>query len=416
MSTTPQPSFELRVLQGEQRGACTAVPAGTAIYIGSGLDSDVVLRGLGDAGPRSGGAGAGEGAATEGGMRLSVKAAPDGVHLVVQQGQVQVDGRTVGAGQSVVLPMGTPLTLGATQIALVQTELPAPQRSASARAGVNAENQTEGAATAGAGQADGGAGATAAASVQAAAAAAANAPRDRFVRWPRRLLTGGGALAAVSVGVLAFAYNAVPTPPTAAQQAQRAETLLHGAGMPRLSVRADAQGLLQVSGYLETAAQRARAEQLMVADNLPRAPAAAQLQWQVWVNESVAAAVQDVFRAKGIQARAETVGPGAVRVQTSVADPLLLDEVRSTARRDVPGLAALDVQNTVPSAQGRPVVVDDPGKRVASIVQGDPPYIVTVDGTRYFEGALLPSGHRIAGIAEKQVLLEFNGVRTPLIF
>jgi type III secretion protein D len=95
---------------------------------------------------------------------------------------------------------------------------------------------------------------------------------------------------------------------------------------------------------------------------------------------------------------------------------LVLEEVRSTARRDVPGLTALDVHNTVPSAQGRPVIVDDPGKRVASIVQGDPPYIVTVDGTRYFEGALLPSGHRIAGIAEKQVLLEFNGVRTPLIF
>ena len=27
-----------------------------------------------------------------------------------------------------------------------------------------------------------------------------------------------------------------------------------------------------------------------------------------------------------------------------------------------------------------------------------------------------PSGHRIAAIEEKQVLLEFNGVRTPLIF
>ena len=236
------------------------------------------------------------------------------------------------------------------------------------------------------------------------------------MRWPRRLLTGGGALAAVSVAVLAFVYTTVPTPPSPEQQAQRAEALLHGAAMPRLTVRADPQGALQISGYLETAAQRARAEQLLAADQLPRAPAAAQAQWQVWVNEAVVGAVQDVFRAKGIQATVEAVGPGAVRVQTSVADPLMLDEVRSTARRDVPGLAALEVHNTVPMAQGRPAVVDDPGKRVASIVQGDPPYVVTVDGTRYFEGALLPSGHRIAGIEEKQVLLEFNGVRTPLIF
>ncbi len=400
MSSPHPPGFELRVLQGEQQGACTLVPPGTDIHIGSGLDSDVVLRGLAGA------------EAAEGGLRLSVKAAPDGVHLAVQQGQVQVDGRTVGAGQSLVVPMGTPLTLGATQIALVQTEAVAPQHGASVQAGAGDGSSAQGAASGSGVHADERAGGSA----DASASALANTPRDRFVRWPRRLLTGGGALAAVSVGVLAFAYNAVPTPPTPAQQAQRAESLLHGAGMPRLSVRADAKGLLQVHGYLETAAQLARAEQLLAADGLPRAPAAAQALWQVWVNESMAAAVQDVFRAKGIQARAEAVGPGSVRVQTSVSDPLTLEEVRSAARRDVPGLAALEVQNTMPSAQGRPVVVDDPGKRVASIVQGDPPYIVTVDGTRYFEGALLPSGHRIAGIAEKQVLLEFNGVRTPLIF
>jgi type III secretion protein D len=360
----------------------------------------VVLRGLADA------------QAAVGGLRLIVRAAADGVHLAVQQGQVQVDGRTVAAGQNLVVPMGTPLSLGSTQIALVQTEAVARQPGGPAQAGGD-DGLHAPATTAGSGwpaQANLGDAAAAAAS------AAAQPPRDRFVRWPRRLLTGGGALAAVSVGVLAFAYTTVPTPPTPAQQAQRAETLLHGAGMPRLSVRADAKGMLQIDGYLETAAQLARAEQLLAADGLPRAPAAAQALWQVWVNESMTAAVQDVFRAKGIQARAEAVGPGAVRVQTSVADPLALEEVRSAARRDVPGLAALEVQNTVPSAQGRPVVVDDPGKRVASIVQGDPPYIVTVDGTRYFEGALLPSGHRIAGIAEKQVLLEFNGVRTPLIF
>jgi type III secretion protein D len=401
----PSPSFELRVLQGEQQGARTAVLAGSTIHIGADLDSDVVLRGLG---PQS---------ESDAGMRLSVKAAADGVHLAVQQGQVQVDGRTVGPGQTLVLAMGTPLTLGSTQIALVQSDAP------------DADADAAGTATASGASADEGEGAEQAAAASAASSApssatpsatpSTNAGPDRFVSWPRRLLTGGGALAAVSVGVLAFAYSAVPAPPTPAQQAQRAETLLHGAGMARLTVRSDGQGVLHVSGYLDTPAQRARAEQLLAAERAPNslhARATAPTQWQVWVNESVVGAVQDVFRAKGIPARAEAVGPGAVRVQTSVSDPLVLEEVRSTARRDVPGLTALDVHNTVPSAQGRPVIVDDPGKRVASIVQGDPPYIVTVDGTRYFEGALLPSGHRIAGIAEKQVLLEFNGVRTPLIF
>ena len=371
MNSRTSAGFELRVLQGEQQGAFTAVPAETAILVGSGLDSDVVLRGAG-----------------QGDVRLSVKAAADGVHLAVQQGEVRVQERTLAAGQSAVVPLGTPLTLGQTQIALLQAQA-----------------------------------AAAAESIPCVAADSAEAPGvpppaapDPFMRWPRRLLTGGAALAAVSVAVLAFAYSALPTPPTPAQQAQRAEAVLHGAAMPGLTVRADAQGALRISGYLETAAQRARAEQLLAAEQLPREPAAAQLDWQVWVNQSVAAAVQDVFRANGIQADVEAVGPGAVRVRTRVADPLVLDPVRSIARRDVAGLAALEVQNSAPAAQGQPVVVDDPGKRVASIVPGEPPYIVTVDGTRYFEGALLPSGHRIAGIEERQVLLEFNGVRTPLIF
>ena len=67
-----------------------------------------------------------------------------------------------------------------------------------------------------------------------------------------------------------------------------------------------------------------------------------------------------------------------------------------------------------------PAVVDDPGKRVAAIVSGNPPevppYLVTADGTRYFEGALLPTGHRIAAIGQHEVLLEKDGARTPLVF
>ena len=104
MNPRKPPSFELRVLQGEQQGACTAVPAGTEIRIGSHVDNDIVLRGLADA--------------QDGELRLSVRAAADGVHLSVQQGRVQADGRTVAAGQTLLLPLGTPLTLGPTQIAL----------------------------------------------------------------------------------------------------------------------------------------------------------------------------------------------------------------------------------------------------------------------------------------------------------
>ncbi len=56
-----------------------------------------------------------------------------------------------------------------------------------------------------------------------------------------------------------------------------------------------------------------------------------------------------------------------------------------------------------------PPVVDDPGKRIASIVPGNPAYIVTADGARYFVGAMLPTGHRITAIAGQRVSLERDG-------
>jgi type III secretion protein D len=85
-------------------------------------------------------------------------------------------------------------------------------------------------------------------------------------------------------------------------------------------------------------------------------------------------------------------------------------------RRDVRGLANLKVVNTAPPAAPPPPppMPDDPGKRIASVVPGDPAFIVTVDGARYFVGAMLPSGHRITAIAGQRVSLERDGKSSTL--
>jgi type III secretion protein D len=46
---------------------------------------------------------------------------------------------------------------------------------------------------------------------------------------------------------------------------------------------------------------------------------------------------------------------------------------------------------------------------VVNVVYGPQGYVVTADGARYFEGAFLPSGHRIARIADDEVQLERDG-------
>jgi type III secretion protein D len=355
-------TYALEVLAGEQAGARTALPAGLSVTVGSAVDGDVVLRGAA-------------------GRRVAIAVQAGALSVSVLEGSVETEAGTLQAGQAATLALGVPLVLGDARFAVLPARTAAPPT----------------------GDAVPPAAAQASAPASAPPSTPMSSPRvSPRASWPRRLATAGGSVAAVSIGVLAFAYSAAPSGPTPEQRATRAEAVLRGAGLQKLSVRID--------GYLETNAQRVKAEQVL-------ADEAIGARWQVFVNEQVAAAVQDVFRVNGVQARVEAVGPGAVRVSAQTADGHLLDTLRGIAKRDVPGLAAIDVRNDpAPVAAAAAPAIDDPGKRVSSVVPGDPAYVVTADGTRYFQGALLPTGHRIAGIEERRVVLELNGVQTPLVF
>jgi len=52
----------------------------------------------------------------------------------------------------------------------------------------------------------------------------------------------------------------------------------------------------------------------------------------------------------------------------------------------------------------------------ATLITSEPAYLVTADGSRYFVGALLPSGHRVARINPGSVTLELHGQQTTLNF
>ncbi|HUG22598.1 SctD/MshK family protein [Piscinibacter sp.] len=368
--------FELRVIDGPQRGACSALAAGRPAIVGGDWSGDIVLRG--------------EGLAE---CRISVTPHPNGMRLEVLGGNVRVNARSLQPGEAIELPLYTPLQLGDAVVALGVagdaswarlTAGPAPEGQAPAV--VDEPVPT----------------------LLAGDTRESGARRAR--RWSRWLVSGGGAVAAAAMGMLAFAYTAAPPSAPPQEQARRAEATLHAAGFPRLVAQPAPNGEVFVSGYLESGEERARVERLLASQTMPT-------RLSVWVNEQVAGAVLDVFRVNGVVAEAEVTGPGAVRVATHENDVARLEQIKLIARRDVPGLSVIEVRNAPPPAAPSPgPVVDDPGKRVASIVPGDPSYVVTADGTRYFEGALLPTGHRIAGIQEHEVLLEKGGTRTPLRF
>jgi type III secretion protein D len=355
--------YELHVRRGAQQGARMRLGAGRAVHVGAAIDSDVVLRG---GGPDT---------------RFVLTADGARLHLQVLQGELTAGTHALGPGQGATVALDTPLQLADACIAV---ERVAPDACADEAA-------------------------TGPQAAPDAATLAASVTRFAARGGARRLAGGGAALAAAAVSVLAFVYLLAPAEATPQQRAERAQALLAGAGLQGLKVSPLADRSVQVEGRLHSAQQLARAEELLARERLA-------IRWQIAVDEQVAARVQDVFRTNGMVAQVQPTGPGAVRVVAATADPLAAEGVASVARRDVAGLANLELRTHPPAADVAPRPVDDPGKRVASIVAGDPAYVVTADGTRYFLGAMLPTGHRIAAIEEHQVVLELNGVRTPLVF
>ena len=307
-SSLPAPLFELRVLDGAQRGASAAVRPGVPLMLGADWRSDVVLRAA-DAAP----------------LQIEMLLADGGVELQPQAGRVQVDDTVVEPGTRVRVPLYRAITVNGTRVALGEL-----------------------------GAADWG--------PLFGHAAPTTTPMPAVPRrpWPRWLATGGAAVAATSLSMLALAFVAAPDEPAQPPHAQA-----------------------------------------------PRARPDAEL----------ALAVGEVFRLHGLAAEVEAVGPGRMRVHTTSSDAALLQRAQADVQRDVPGLAQLELVNVTPAPAVRPIpALDDPGKRIASIVSADPAYVVTSDGTRYFTGALLPSGHRIVHIAEREVQLELGGQPTRLAF
>ena len=355
-------AHELRVLAGEQRGARLEVQPGRRYRIGPERGDDVRLLG----------------------SSTSAEFVLDGdqVQWQLLAGELQLAGQALQPGESRCVPALTPVRLGG-------DAAPTLAVGPLAHAGWAALFEHGG-------------------EPPAPPPAAATPPRPPS-RWTHRLVLAGGALAAASLSMLALAVVIAPEPPSLAQRAQRAEAQLRSAGLTAVTVAAE-DGRIVVDGYLHTATERTRAEQLLSAQGL-------QPLMRAWVNETVVQAVQDVYRVHGVMAQVQGVGPGIVRVDTALADPTPLGAIERTVRRDVTGLARLDTHNQPPPHVPSPVpALSDEGKRVASVVAGPEPYVVTADGTRYFVGALLPTGHRILAISGSRVELEREGQATALVF
>jgi type III secretion protein D len=379
-SALDEDALELRVLEGPQAGA-RAPLAGTCVLAVADAateddEADLLLHD--DSGP---------------GARVRIAAAGGHALLEVLAGTVELGGETLETGRVAPWPPRTPLRLGATLVSF-------------GPAGRADDDTAASTAPASAAQA--------AAEAQAAIAHAAQLPavvkrRRPGAAWllPLGLLATLGGLAALTLALVHGAggstAQAAVKPPALAEALQRSE-------FASLAVAWDATGRPEIRGRLTTLAERARLEAWLAQRQFTPA-------LQIQVDEGLARDVTDTFRLNGVAVQARVQGPGEVAVEASEPDAPRLARAEEVVRRDVRGLARLAVVNRAkPAPPPAPPVPDDPGKRIASVVPGDPAYLVTADGARYFVGAMLPTGHRITRIDGQRVTLERGGEESTLNF
>ena len=140
------------------------------------------------------------------------------------------------------------------------------------------------------------------------------------------------------------------------------------------------------------------------------------------IGERLAAAVKDVFRVNGLDVETEYNNPGVVLVRGLRGAAKNYDKVVDHAMKDVSGLSAVQIISGGPQkgslilADARGSNFDSAAKRVVSVVDSAPAYIVTADGARYFVGSLLPQGHRVLEIDGTSVTLERDGEKLVMTF
>ena len=368
-SATP---LELRVLDGEQRGAHAPV-AWHSFEIGglhAGAGCEVQLR---------------DAAIGQARIRVTPRGTAP-ARLEVLAGDVQIGTQQLAAGSASDWRLYTPLRIGATLLALGEPVSADWQLPAGAPPQVPGDD--------------------------AGVPAAPIPPSRRSAHGLERGLVVGGAVLAAVAALLLVMTHLFAAPPGAAVDRRAAVARVLASQPQWRDLRADAgpAGAV-VHGELATDAQRDALQQQLARAGLGDVPV------DVVTGERLVDAVADVFRVQGVPARAEYGGTGHVTVHAHEADAGAVERAAATARRDVTGLRELVVSNepTAPAPQNAPVA-DDPGKRVAAIVPGDSPYVVTADGTRYFIGALLPTGHRVEAIEAHRVVLTRDGRQSQLDF
>jgi type III secretion protein D len=366
----------LRVLNGRLAGTEKALPEAGTVSIGHQFWQDVVIRDP----------------ATKGiAVDLTLN---DGVaQLTVLEGEATLLGSTVGEGATAIVPPYVPFAIGGVALAWGEKDAGRWDEASGLAQSVPTPPALPPAA-------------------HEQAVAALDRLRDDVTAaaTPRRLKVAGLALVVLLLGL--FAMPIAEGLGLRKSPSERGDRALAEAGMPQLAVlpAGDGSDAVVVHGVVRNTAERDRAAAVLRDAGIDASS-------DLRTSAELAQASVDAARLRGVPAVARPVGLTAVELRTVPMEAGQLRRLQAAIRGDVRDLTRLAMVDNLPPPEEKPLkTVADATKKVSTVVAGDPSYIQTVDGARYFSGAMMPSGHRLVGIQGNNVVLEKNGRETRLTF
>jgi type III secretion protein D len=396
----------LRVLSGPRKGASLIIPDRGSFTIGYSIGNDIVIRDP-----------------VMKGNRALLNFDDMGATLRVMEGSAKLVGLELASGHAAILPRLVPFQIGSSQVAFgpIDTEQWNTCESLATHQAQHTSSQAR--TTAVPSQASASREAASVTKIDEAIEddeqnpSLVDNPSKRFKLplWARRALIPVLMVFACLLFLL-VRYSSGPNSDsdTSNIQQSKARTLslqavLKKEGFESLQIIAPAGEQHIVRGFVESQLDRTRLANAIRSTGID-------MRMDVTTGEQLSTATETVFRANGIDAIAKYDKNGSVVVTTHGIDQQKIDRIAARAKSDVPGLKSLIVRNTAPPKKIEPLRAEDPNKRIVRVSYGAGGSILTADGSRYFAGSFMASGHRIVEITDRDVVLERDGVISRVVF
>lgn len=368
--TPPITALKLRVLNNRLAGAEHRLHIGKNIRVGHSFENDVVLRGKNTAG-----------------LSLELHVGPDVTVLRMLTGSTEVLGRQLVAGEEMPLPSYLPVQLGEFAFAVGADDQLRWREAENIAVTLEQRQLMETALPR--------------AELSERVATRLDPVRTRFPIPGSKILLAIGAaitLFLATVGAVLGYSNMQANDPDNMKRTMAA------AGFTGMDVKPDpASENMVISGVLKDDKEVASL-QALVDQNFPGALV------EVETTDALALAATDILKAQKVDAEAKTMRRGAINVTSEFLPADKQAELSAMLRKELPHLKS--VQFTMDASRGPndlQYFFNNTEYGAAAFVSGDPSYIATADGTKWFSGGILPTGHKIVRVEPKALILERNG-------